>query len=81
VTAIHFPHVFHEALLFRLQKRDLMATAGGGNTQPLFRTHDFSSISFCLSRYTTEEEVLKAAEIIIEEALFLQEISKGVFHV
>ncbi len=80
VTAIHFPYVHHEALLFRLQKRDLMATSGGGKTQPLFRQQDFSSISFCLSRYTTEEEVLRASEIIIEEALFLQEISKGCFH-
>lgn len=85
VSVVYFPKVHAEALLFRLNKRGLFATFGGGVSQPLssilnkankeLKYHQ-SSLSFALSRYTTKEEMKKAIEILKDEVLTLQKISE-----
>ena len=85
VSVIYFPKVHSEALLYRLNKRGVFATFGGGASQPLFTVLEHTGVdplfhqaclSFALSRYTTKEEIEKASSIIIEEIKALQMISK-----
>ncbi len=84
ISAISFPGVSNEALLFRLAQKKIFASIGGGSFQQigiLLETLGIqpetanSTISFSLSRYTTESEILKAAQIIAEEALSLRKIT------
>ena len=58
---------------------------GGGNFQQLAlmltnagmeETVAHSALSFSLSRYTTEEEIDRAAEIIVEKAHLLNRLSE-----
>ncbi|MEX1013335.1 MAG: aminotransferase class V-fold PLP-dependent enzyme [Waddliaceae bacterium] len=84
ITAISFEGVSNEALLFRLAQRKVFASIGGGSFQQigiLLETLGIeasianSTVSFSLSRYTTEEEVLNAASVIVEEAISLRKIT------
>ncbi len=84
-TAIVFPNVHCEALLYSLNRRGVFAAMGGPYAQQLSRVLMASSIpdreavcalSFSLSRMTTEEEILQAARIIGETVQRLQTISK-----
>jgi len=73
ITALEFPGVSHEALLYDLSRRELYACMGGGTQQQIgFVLHACgiqgaraeSALSFSLSRDTTEEEIERAIVII-----------------
>ena len=85
-TAIFFPNVHHEALLYFLNRKGVCATAGGSYSQHLHRLltatkveekEAASSLSFSLSRMTTEEEIKNAARLIGEAVSSLQLLSKA----
>lgn len=87
VTTIIFPRVHQEALCYLLQKK-VKASIGGSYSQYLSRLLSASQIedgecavSFALTRMTTEDEVMRAAQSIAENARILQTISQGVFDV
>ncbi|MCH9614734.1 MAG: Cysteine desulfurase IscS [Chlamydiia bacterium] len=60
VTAIIFPGIAHELLLYHAIEEGLYATFGGGRMQRLPR----DVLSFALGRETTADEIEKAASII-----------------
>lgn len=60
VTAIQFPGISHELLLYHATEKGLYATFGGGRMQRLPR----DVLSFSLGRNTTFDEIEKAADII-----------------
>lgn len=79
-TVIGFPGIVNEALLFLLNRKGLCASIGGGNFLQL--THQLKvcgisfnlaqgAIAFTLSRYTTEEEVNRAIEVVCESVNLL----------
>ena len=83
-TTLIFPGVANEALLFLLNRRGVCPSIGGGNFQQLALLLSSSgidpksshqAISFSLSRDTTEEEIDRAASIIIESAQALKKLS------
>lgn len=88
VTAIAFPGIVNELLLFNLNRKGIYASIGGGNFQqislvlkacgidPLIA---HTAISFCLSRGTTEEEIERAIDIIVETAKKLRRISGALY--
>jgi len=87
VTAIGFPGVSSEALLYYLSKKGVLASIGGGSYQQIGllleaagveRGLAGSAVSFSLSRETTEEEVERAAGVIVEAAKELQKVSGGI---
>lgn len=74
-TTIGFPGLANEALLFLLNKKGVLASIGGGSFQQIGLVLAasgvdeglaHSAISFSFSRETTEDEVNRAAEIIVE---------------
>ncbi len=84
-TTLLFPGIANEALLFALNQQGLCATIGGGNFQQLGwmlagagieETLAHSAVSFSLSRYTTEEEIDRSVEIIVEKAQMLRRLSQ-----
>lgn len=79
VSCIAFEKVNSEALLYRLYKEGVIATCGGDRWQHLSNIikGDFanSAISVVLSRYTTKEEIQKAADIIIKNVQILKTLS------
>lgn len=85
-TSLLFPGVSNEALLFLLNRKGIYACMGGGNFQQLGLVLEAcgiepvlarSALSFSLSRYTTEEEVERAAKEIAASAQMLSSLSKG----
>jgi len=85
ITAMSFPGIANEALLFSLNRRGVYACIGGGSFQQIGlvlensgveRSLAHSSISFSLSRETTEAEIDLAIDIVVEEALRLRKISE-----
>jgi cysteine desulfurase len=87
-TTILFPGVVNEALLFHLNRRQLCACMGGGNFQQLALLLRYagieenvahSALSFSLSRYTTEEEIDRAIQIIVDTAESLAHASSQFF--
>jgi cysteine desulfurase len=87
-TTIAFPDINNEALLFTLNRKGVYASMGGGQFQQLAlllmacgveETLAHSSLSFSLSRYTTEEEIDKAISVIVETAHFLANMSQTIF--
>ncbi|MES2273505.1 MAG: aminotransferase class V-fold PLP-dependent enzyme [Chlamydiota bacterium] len=85
-TALVFPKVHQEALLYLLSRKGVYGSIGGAYCQHLSRTliaanseGAESAVSFSLSRMTTEEEVIQAAHIIGETALYLQTVSEDLF--
>ena len=74
-TVMCFPGVVNESLLFLLNNKGVYASMGGGQFQKLShllqlckieKELSFGSLSFSLSFETTEDEVNKASEIIID---------------
>ena len=86
VTAIAFPGVYHEALLFRLHRQGVYASMGGGFSQKLSHLLKACGISeylascalsFSLSYDTTEEEIDYAAQVIIASVKKLKACSES----
>ena len=83
-TAIGFPGVANEALLYLLNRKGVYASIGGGSYQQigliLMASHieeslAHSALSFSLSRETTEDEIDRAVEIIVDSVTRLRKIS------
>lgn len=83
-TTILFPGIANEALLFLLNRQKICASIGGGNFQQLALMLSsaglkdnlaHSAIAFSLSRYTTDEEIDRAIELIGFSAQQLARIS------
>lgn len=83
-TAIGFPGIANEALLFALNKRHVYASIGGGTFQQLGLILEacgingplaHSALSFSLSRDTTESQIERAVDIIVETAHKLRKVS------
>lgn len=86
-TTVLFPGIANEALLFLLNRKKLCASIGGGNFQQLAlmlaaagipENLAHSAVSFSLSRYTTDEEIDRAIEIVVESAKALNQISEKI---
>lgn len=84
VTAIAFPGIANEALLFALNRKGVYASIGGGSFQQIGLILAASgideklahtAINFSLSRETTELEIDQAIEIIVETAKRLVKVS------
>lgn len=82
--AIGFPGIANEAMLFALNRKEVFASIGGGSFQQIGlilmasgidEALAHSSISFSLSRETTEDEIDRAVDIITQTAHKLQKIS------
>lgn len=87
-SAIAFPGVASEALLFLLNRRGIYASLGGGHSQKLSHVLAASGIdpilaqsalSFSLSFETKEEEIDEAIKIIIDCAHKLKNLSFNFF--
>lgn len=84
ISAIAFPGIANEALLYRLSRRGIYASIGGGSFQQIGLVLEncgvdhrlaHTAINFSLSRETTEEEIDSAIAIIVEEAKKLRQLS------
>ncbi|KIC74169.1 cysteine desulfurase family protein [Candidatus Protochlamydia amoebophila] len=89
-TTLLFPGIANEALLFNLNRKGVYANIGGGNFQQLGLLLSacgleedlaYSAVSFSLSRYTTEEEIDRAIELIVESAWQLNQTSYKLFEI
>lgn len=85
ISAIAFPGILNESLLFALNKQGLCCSIGGGLFQqiglilnashvPLPFAH--SALSFAFSRATTEEEVIRGAALVAAAAHRLRKLSQ-----
>lgn len=86
ISAIGFPGVVNEALLFLLSRKGICASIGGGSFQRIDlvlqgagvdSTLAQGAVSFSLSRETTEDEIERAIPLIIESVKELRRISGG----
>ncbi|MBT7461580.1 MAG: aminotransferase class V-fold PLP-dependent enzyme [Waddliaceae bacterium] len=86
-SCITFSGVHNEALLYKLNKKNVYATIGGGKFQQLHsvltkkevdKTTARSAISFSMSRYTTEEDIDYAIETLADAVDKLRKMSEGV---
>jgi cysteine desulfurase len=86
-TAISFPGMISEALLFMLNRKGVYACIGGGSFQQLGlilsacgidAPSAAGALSFTLSRYTTESEIDHAIAVIEETAATMLNISKKI---
>jgi cysteine desulfurase len=86
-STILFPGISNEALLFALDRKGVCASIGGGNFQQLALMLSAAgidskiahqAISFSLSRYTTEEEIDRAVDIVVNSAKQLSKLSEKV---
>lgn len=84
-TAIGFPGISNEAMLYSLSRKNVFACIGGGSFQQIGLVLSACGISellaqtainFTLSRYTTEEEIDRAIIIISETARRLRKTSE-----
>lgn len=84
ISTMAFSGIVNELFLFNLNKRGLFASIGGGSFQKIElilehcevkKTTAQTAINFNLSRKTTEDEIDKAIEIIIDEAQKLRKMS------
>ncbi len=87
-TAVGFPGVANEALLFLLNSKKVMASIGGGSFQQIGlilastgveETLAHSAVSFSLSRETKEEEIEKSVQVIAECYRNLRETSRRIW--
>lgn len=82
ITAIQFPYVTGDALLYYLYRKKVFASQGGGNLQKIAHIlkasgiNTQSALTFSLSRTTTEDELLKAAHIIEEGVKFFRKTNE-----
>lgn len=83
-SAIAFPGVSNEALLYALSRKGVFASIGGGTFQQIgllleacAATPEMaqSAVSFSLSRETTEEDIERAVEVIVSCVKSLRRIS------
>ena len=83
-TAIAFPGINNEAMLYALNRRNVYASIGGGSFQQIglvlaacgvAEALTQTAVSFSLSRETTEDEVDRAIVIIGETARRLRKVS------
>jgi cysteine desulfurase len=83
-TAIGFPGIANEALLFALNRKGVYACIGGGSFQQIGLvltaggipvTLAECAINFSLSRETTEDDIDRAIEVIIDSAKRLRRVS------
>ena len=83
-TAIGFPGVSNEALLYSLNRKGVYASIGGGTCQQIaliliasgveeLLAH--SAVSFSLSRETTEDDIDRAVDIIADNVKRLRKVS------
>lgn len=88
VTVLSFPKVHQEALQFALQHKGLSVSLGGSNHTFLHRHLQscgideltaLSSCSFALSRFTTQDDVDRAAEIITRAVNELLPLTEDLF--
>jgi cysteine desulfurase len=86
ITAISFPAIRNEALLFALNQKNIFASMGGGQLQSielilqacgLEKSIAQCALSFSLSKDTTETSIDRAIEIITDAAKRLRRLSKG----
>lgn len=84
-TTIAFPGITNEALLFMLNRKEVYASIGGGSFQQIGllltacgidETLAHSAVSFSLSRYTTDDEIDRAVQIITYAVKHLRHISQ-----
>jgi cysteine desulfurase len=87
ITAVGFPGIANESLLYLLNRKGVYASIGGGSFQQIALVLGGagidpalaqSAISFSLSRETTEEEIDKAIEIIQECVKKLKQLSEAI---
>jgi cysteine desulfurase len=85
-SVLSFPGVFNEALLYLLNSKGVSATIGGGRFQKLSHILHLckqerqicqGSISFSLSYETSQAEVDRASEIIVDSFKKLRSYSEG----
>ena len=83
-TAIGFPGIVNEAMLYTLNRQSLFASIGGGSFQQIGlilassgidETLAHTALNLTLSRETTEEEIDRASQIIVETAKRLSKLS------
>lgn len=83
-TAIAFPGIPNEALLYALNRKGVYASIGGGSFQQIgliliasgiHETLAHSAISFSLSRETTEDEIDRTIEIVADCVQRLRKVS------
>lgn len=81
ISCIEFPEVSSEAFLFYLHRKGLQASIGGGDYQQIHHLLkscgrvSHSALSFSLSCETTEEEINKALDILVESYSRLKKYS------
>jgi cysteine desulfurase len=84
ISAMTFSGIANEALLFALNRKGVYASIGGGSFQQIglilsasgiSETLAHTAINFSLSRETSESEIDKAIEIIVETAKRLSKVS------
>lgn len=84
ITALAFPGIPNELLLYALNRKNVFASMGGGNFQQIGlvlaasgvdKQLANSSLSFSLSRETTEDEIERAVSIITDTVKRLRKLS------
>lgn len=84
-TAIGFPGVSNEALLYALNRKGVYASIGGGTYQQIGlvlagsgidETLAHTAVSFALSRETTEDEIDRTIEIVADSVKRLRRVSQ-----
>jgi cysteine desulfurase len=89
ISCMGFPGTVNEALLYLLNRKGVMASIGGGSFQQIGliltacgveETLAHAAINFTLSRETTESEIDRAAEIIVDSVKQLQKSSKALLN-
>lgn len=89
ITAMAFPGVSNELLLYALNRKNLFASMGGGSAQQIGyvlsgsgvpKNLADSALSFSLSRETTEDEIDQAVKILTETVKRLRKVSWAYTH-
>ncbi len=90
ITALAFPGITSEALLYVLNRKGLYAHLGGGNFQKMVHLlkacgveerRALSAVSFALSRETTEEEIDRAVRLITATAIEMRKLSEHIINI
>lgn len=85
ITAMGFPKIANEAMLFTLNQEGLYGCIGGGSFQQIGivihacgipESDAHTAVSFALSRETSQSDIDKAAAIIVNAAKQLQSLSQ-----
>lgn len=85
ISCICFPGIQNEFFLYNLNKKGVFASMGGGAFQAIDRVLNSASVdpkisktalAFSLSKDTTEQEIQRASQIIVENAKRLRKLSQ-----